>query len=124
MDYAFAVRRIKRLANLADDVHCFKRRKLLTLNDQALQITAIDVLHRDEFHALGFTDVENSNHVLVGDLPRENQFLFETLQHDPGIGKLGLDNFNGHQPVQLAVFRLIDRAHRALAQDFQNFVAA
>src|SRR5436189_2496634 len=34
---------------------------------------SIDVLHRDEFHALGFTDVENSNHVLVGDLPRENR---------------------------------------------------
>src|SRR6266566_2428505 len=124
MNYAFGVRRIKRLANLADNIHCFQRRKLPALNDQALQITAIDVLHRDEFHALGFTDVENSNHVLVGDLPRENQFLFEAFQHDPGIGKLGLDDFNGHQTVQFAVFRLIDGTHRALAQDFQNFVAA
>src|SRR5438128_10187486 len=44
----------------------------------------------------------------------------DLLQHDPGVGKLGLDDFNGHQTVQFAVLRLVDGAHRALAEDFRS----
>src|SRR2546422_9558951 len=63
------------------------------------------------------------NDILVRDLPREDQLLFEAAQNVGMPGQLRPDDLDRYQPVELMIPDLIDRAHAAFAQAFENFVA-
>ena len=83
----------------------------------------LDVLHGDELDAVGLSQIENTDDVLVSDLPREDQFLFETFQDFRIRGHIAANYFEGHLALQLAIAGVIDRAHAALAEHANNLVA-
>jgi len=56
------------------------------------QIFPFDELHRDELHALGFTEVVNANHVAVRDLVSEQQLCLKRPGSTVG-SQLGTDDF-------------------------------
>ena len=119
MDDAFGVRGFQRAAHLLDDVGRFRGLKLFLAPEQAPQVLALDVLHGDELDAIGLAEVENANHIVVGDLARENQFLLEALQ-DFGIrGQVAANYLQRNLAVQFAVMRLVNRAHSALPKHFE-----
>ena len=68
MNDAHAMRRFERAADLHHDVHSFFGSELLLFLNNAAKITALDVLHGDELHAVGITEVVNAHYVLVRDL--------------------------------------------------------
>ena len=124
MHHAFRMRSIQRVANLADNTDRLFGRKFAAFDDPALQIAAIDVLHRDEFHAVGFADVENPHDVAMRDLPGENQLLLEAFEHGGRFDELRLNHFDRDPAVEFVVFCLVDGPHPALTENFKNFVAA
>ncbi|PYT31590.1 MAG: hypothetical protein DMG57_04730 [Acidobacteria bacterium] len=52
------------------------------------------------------------NHILVRDLPREDQLLFEAPQNVGTPGQLRPDDLERCQPIELMIPDLIDRARR------------
>ena len=123
MDHAFGVRRFQAQANLLEDRHHFVGRQVFPFHQDALQIPPFDVIHRDELASIGAAEIEDPDDVLVGDLPGENQLLFEAAENIGMAGQLRADHLEGYQPVQLMIARLVHRAHAALAQPLQDFVA-
>ena len=68
---AHGVGRVQREADLLHDGDGLFGRKLLALPDPAAQILALDEFHRDELHALAFTQVINPDDVAVRHALRE-----------------------------------------------------
>src|SRR5439155_5925739 len=99
------------------------RRESTLLRQQAAPVLPLDVVHADELDPLRFAQVENADHVLVRHLPGQDQLLLEPPQHLLLIGELGTDHLERHDAVELAVARLVDRPHAALAQQFEDFIA-
>ena len=123
MHHPLGVRRLERLAHLRDDRRRLLRREPPFLPQQAAQVLPLDKVHADELDPLRFSQVENADHVLVRHLPRQDQLLLEAPQHLLLIGQLRTDHLERHDAVELAVARLVDRSHAALAQQLQDFVA-
>src|SRR5437867_8472567 len=118
--HAFSMGGIQRVADLPDNPDNLRSRHFAALDNGAFQIAAINVFHGDELHAVGLANIENPNDISVRHLPRKDQLLLETLENRRSIHQLGLNDLDRDKTVQFAVFRLVDGAHRALAQDFQN----
>ena len=123
MHHALGVRRLERLAHLRDDRRGLLRREPPFLPQQAAQVLAFDKVHADELDPLRFSQIENADHVLVRHLARQDQLLLEAPQHLLLIGQLRTDHLERHDAIQLAVARLVDRSHAALAQQLEDFVA-
>ena len=87
------------------------------------EILALDILHGDEFHALSFTQVVDTNHIAVGDLGGEDQFLLEAVKNGVVASQVRAYHLEGDETVELNIFRLINGAHAAFAQQAQNLVA-
>ena len=60
----------------------------------------------------------------MGDLSREDQLLFETLQCFRIVRQFRPYHLDRHTPVQFNVPGLVDRAHATLAQDLKKLVAS
>ncbi len=123
MNNAHAVGGFESPADLLHDFHRFRRRKLLFLPHEVVQVLTLDILHGDELHAFSLTQVVDPDHVLVGDLSSQQQFLLETVDDGLTPGQLRPDYFQRHHPIQFAVSGLVHRAHAAFAQNLQDFVA-
>src|SRR6202161_3933885 len=123
MNDALGVRSFERIGNWIHDAHGLFVRKLALADHLGLQIVALDELHGDELDAVSFAKIENSDYVFVRNLPRENQFLFETMQCFRLRGEFRANNFQRNEPLELAVFRFINRAHAALPKQIDDFVA-
>ena len=82
-----------------------------------------DRLHANEVQAIGNAKIEDPDHVLMGDLPGENQLLLETEQNIGISGQISTNDLERHQTVQFAVPRFIDGPHPTLAEDLQNLIA-
>src|SRR6516162_3503133 len=72
VDDALSVRSVQSAANLLHNSYRFFRRKLGTVGQDGFQIPALDVLHGDEFEALGLAEIEDANYVFMGDLTRQD----------------------------------------------------
>src|SRR5438132_1392921 len=112
-----AVRGLQRTADLLHDLDRFLGGELSLLMDEGAEILALDVLHGDELHPLGFAQVVNTNYIFVRDLASEEQFLLEAVENSLIAGKIGPDDFQGYWPTQLAVHGFVNRAHSAFAQN-------
>src|ERR1019366_9372184 len=122
VNYPDAVGRIQSVAHLLNDIHRFLWSKSLLLADEGPQILALDKLHGDELHALGFAEIVNADHVAVGDLMSEQQLLLETGE-DRGVrSQFRPDNLQCDEPVKFAIGGLVDSAHTALAEQLENFI--
>ena len=119
MDYPFGVRGVQRGANLINDVSALREAQFLP--SQRAQILALDELHGDELDVVHFTKVKNADDVSVGDLAREDQFLFEAPQYFFVQRKFGTNHFQRHKAIQREVPRFIYRAHSAFAQQLHDF---
>ena len=81
------------------------------------EVGAVDVRHRDVLHALDFAEVVNAHHVLVGDVPRQQQLALEALleiARGRRVGhRLGADHLDRHDDGELFVPGLVNRTHPA-----------
>jgi hypothetical protein len=59
----------------------------------------------------------------MGNLVRQTQFVFETLNNGRVSRQLRADHLQRDQTIELAIFSLVDRAHTALTEDLQYLVA-
>src|SRR5207245_7267541 len=123
MNDPYAVRGFEGSADLLHDLDRFLGGELSLLMDEGAEVLALDILHGDELHPLGFAQVVNTNYIFVGDLASEEQFLLEAVENSLIAGKIGPNNFQGYWPTQLAVHGFVNRAHSAFAQNFENFVS-
>ena len=89
---------------------------------QRRQILSLDELHGDEAESFGDAEIEDADHVAMRDFSRQDQFLLKALQNAGMAGQFRTDHLERHQPVQLAVSGLVDRAHAAFAQHLQDLV--
>ena len=123
VNHSFRVRRFQRPASLRDYIGRFRRLQLLLAAKQALQILAFDVIHGDELEPVGLPQIKNTDDVLMCDLPRQYQFLFESFQ-DFRIGRqIAANQLQRHLTFQFAIVSLVHRAHAALSQQANNLVA-
>ncbi len=116
------MRCFQRAANLLNRFHRLAGRKFSVPPQQRPQIIAFHVLHGDEPRALRLAEVVNPHHVLVGHVPRQNQFLLEALQNAGISRKLGTNHLQRDDAIQFLIACLVDGTHAALAQRFQNAV--
>ncbi len=91
--------------------------------DRGLQAFALDVLHREELDPLRLAEVEDADHVLVRHLAREHELLLEARERLGAFRGVEPDRLERDQLVELAVARLVDAAHAALAEDRHDLVA-
>ena len=80
MHHARGMRRLQSLAHLANDRHRFGCRQLSALDNNVLQVRALDEIHRDEFRRAVLANIEDTDHVLVDDLLRQQNFLLQSFQ--------------------------------------------
>ena len=106
------------LAGPAASSRCLRMRR---------QVRAVDVRHRDVLDAVDLAKVVNPDDVLVGDLAREQQLALEAALDIPRgdrIGRdLGADHLHRDRHAQFRIPRLIDGAHAADAEHFDDVIA-
>src|SRR5262249_45048909 len=123
MDNADTVGSFQRTADLDHGLDGFAWRKRLTLFDYGAQVTALNVLHGDELHTVGFAEIVNTDNVAVRDLMGKDQLLLEAID-DRGVpGKIRTDDLQCNNAIHFAVARFVNRAHTAAAESFEDFVA-
>jgi len=122
MNYIRAMGGFERAAHLQHHVHRLFRREPLLLLDNAAKIAALDVLHGDELHAIGITEVINAHHVLVRHLLGEHKFLLEALEHGRISRQIRPDHLERNQTVHFTVASFIDRTHAAASKNLKNFI--
>src|SRR5579864_43377 len=123
MDDAFAVSRLQPAQHLAHDVDGFRNRQLALFFEDLIKALSFYILHRDELDAGSLAEIEDANHVAVGDLPGEYEFLLETLENFGITGEFRPDDFEGNDAVEFEVFGLVYGTHAAFAENLQNLVA-
>ncbi len=104
---------------LRDGDGAVDRQAALARHDRR-QIGALHVRHRDVGDAVDLSEVVNADDVLVRDLTREQQLVFEAaLQRFRGLRvrrRLGPDHLQRHGDFERLIPRLIDGAHAADAE--------
>ena len=90
--------------------------------DEGQQVLALDVLHGDELHSVGFTQVVNADDVAVRHLMSQQQFLLEAIDDGLVASQIGPDYLQRNGAVQFEVGRLINRAHAALPENLDDLI--
>ncbi len=91
---------------------------------QAPQVLALHILHRDEVRAFGFSQVIHPADVPVGDLPRHLELVAEPVDDLPVLGDLGVDELERDLLVDLLVLDPEDASHSPAAELLDDLVAA
>ena len=79
MDHAFGMGRVERAADLLHHRDCLLGRELSLAAQYSAQVLAIHVFHADEANAIGLTQIEDADDILVRDVARKNELLLEAL---------------------------------------------
>src|SRR5579862_8002793 len=114
----------QRQTNLLHDRNDFLRSEAALLGDQTLEVLAIDEVHGDELDSFRFTKIENADYIFVGDFARKDEFLLEALKNVRMNGEFGANHFKSDETFEFCVAGLVDRAHAALSEELNDFVAA
>ena len=121
MDDVLAVRGVERVGDFdgqaEQDVH-FER----TSGDAVLEGQAVEVLHGDEGLSIFFADVVNGADVGMVQGGGGFGFAAETLERLAVLGDVFREEFQGDEAIEAGVFGLVDDAHAAAAQLFNNAV--
>src|SRR5579872_670617 len=123
MDDAHCMRSLKRTADLEHDFDRVAWREGLALSNTRAQISAFDVLHGDELHAIGFAQVVNADYVPVRHLMREDQLLLEAVDDRRIGGEIGTNDFQGDGAIDLPVEGLVNRTHASFAEQRRYLIA-
>ena len=125
MDDARFMCGLQACGDLPGERHDFRHRQAL-IAQNARQIGALDVRHRDVLDAVDFSEVVNADDVLVRDLTGEEQLLLEAPLDVLRGGRIPRDfrpnDFEGDRDLELLVIGLIDRAHAADAELTQDVI--
>src|ERR1035437_508915 len=114
MNDAYGMGCFQGAADLPHDFHRFRWRKYLLLDDQAVQVLALDVLHGDELDSIGIAQVVNADHVLVRDLMGQHKLLLEALKNGGISSQFRTDHFKRDHAIHFAVPRAVNRTHASL----------
>src|SRR5256885_950105 len=87
-----------------------------------IQVLTLDVFHGDEAKASVFTEVVDANDILVSDLARDDDLLFEPLQYFRACGQISSNGLDGDCASELAVLGFVNRSHAALSEKFKDLV--
>ncbi len=121
--YGLRVRCFQPAAHLLNDLRSPPGFELAVRAENALQIPAVDEVHRDELNAIELCQIVNADYILVSNLPGENQFLLEAAQDFRILGQARTDDLQRDDAIQLQVAGLINRAHSALADPPHDLVS-
>ena len=91
--------------------------------DEGTQVFTLDVLHRDELHALRFAQVIDADDIPMSDLRGEDQLLLEALDDGGVSGVFAANRLQGDGAVQLDVPGFVDGPHAAFAEQRDDFVS-
>ncbi len=121
MDDAGCVRLPDAVGQLHRDSERLPERQALAA-DEDVQRVALDTLHGDEAHAVGFCDVVDRDD--IGVVQRRSGLGFP---HEPPAALrvrhfVGGQDLEGHQAVQVFVARLVDGAHPPFAELLEDGV--
>jgi hypothetical protein len=127
MNHAGLVRGLQPGGDLPRDRHHRGDRQGAGLLQGAGEVFAFDVRHRDVLDTVDFAQVVNAHDVLVRDLTREQQFLFEATldlgSHRHVPGDFRSNHFERDRHAQLGIPGLIDRAHAAYPEKANDQVS-
>ena len=87
------------------------------------EVFAIDILHDEEVLAIDFANVIDATDVGVGDLARVAHFVVKMRECGSIALQRGCEKFEGHGVAELEVFRAVDLAHAAAAQQGHDAIA-
>ena len=94
----------------------------------ASQVAALDVRHRDVLDAVDLAEIVDAHDVLVGDLPCEQQLAleppFEIARRRRVCGDFRANDLECNRDSEFVVPRLVDGAHPAHAQQSNDVIAA
>src|SRR5437016_848397 len=116
------MRGVESPADLLHDTHSFDRGKFSPFPQQRFQIAALDIFHGEKLHPIGLAKVVDPDHVLVRNLPRQDQFLLEALENRRGVREFRTNDFQSDQAIEFAVLGLVNRSHATFAQQMKDLV--
>ena len=117
---ALLVRELQRLANLRHDGQRLLRRDLPRL-EQLAQAHAVHELHQQVVEAVGLAEVVHGDDVGVVQPGQRLGFALEALG-EAGFGDLlRRQDLQGDDPVELGLAGLVNDAHAAAAEAFEDF---
>src|SRR6202171_4716164 len=122
MDHTGCVGRFQCAANLRDDLYRLVRRKFSSFTKHGAKIAAFHELHGDELEALGLSQIEDANDVAMRNFASEDQLLFEAAEDFRIAGEVRADQLQSNEASEFCVARLINGAHSALPEQFENLV--
>src|SRR5205823_7485531 len=123
MNHAFSMRCLEGETDLLDDLDRFSWRQLAPALEKIGQRLTIDELHGDELHPIRFAKVVNADHVAMRDLPGQHEFLFEKLNDARIACQIGTDYLQRDYAFDVAVVRLVNRAHSAQSEHLLDLIA-
>src|SRR6202040_132598 len=106
------------------DVAALANRKFAFFREDSAEVLALEIIHGDEFEAVGNAEIKNPDDITMGHLASEDQLLLETPNCLRMIRIFRANHFQGDQAIKLPVLGLVDGSHAALAQHLENFIAA
>jgi hypothetical protein len=122
MQHTAFVRRAQTSADLARKLDGFVLRQTTDAAQEARQVLAVEVLHRDEVKTFDEADIVDAADVGVRDLPCNADFIAESRQ--PGLAHLRLrEKLERDGLVQDQIVGSVHLAHAALAEQAENPVA-
>jgi len=108
--------------DLPDDGDGFFYRELASFGHHLLQRDAGNKIHGDEVRSLVLADIEDSNHILVRDLLREQHLLLEAFHHHGSCSQMRMYCLYGNNPRETPVEGLENGSHAARAKRVDDFV--
>ena len=126
--HALAVRIGERVRHARDDAQRHRHRQQLRRAGVALQVVALQVLHRDVGEVLVFAGIEDRHDVAVLQPPRRLGLAEKTRARLGELGAIELlaqrHRLDRHLPADLRIVAEVDGAHRATAELPVDAVAA
>src|ERR1700733_319568 len=122
MDDAGAMRSRDPAQRLFEERDTLVRRDRPPPPDQLLQALAVDELHHGDGCAVVHEVVEQQRDVRVIEGGLQARFLTEALDEVRVVARLGAHHLDRDRPVEIQVERLVNDAHRAATDEFQNAI--
>ncbi len=116
MDDALIVGGLEALGGLAEDPQQSLDRELALLLQDRREVPSVDELHRQELDAVALSEVEDAQHVRVGDAAGELDLALEALEGVGVVGDVRTNQLESDVAVEPLVMDQVDRTHASHAQ--------
>ncbi len=124
MDHVVRVRELEPLADLDRQIELVCQAQPIVAGHPALEILAVEILHREVGEALVLTEIVNGDDVAVGKLPGGARLAEEPLAEIRVLVDRSRDELDRDDALQQGVVGAVDHAHAPLAKLVTQFVAA